>query len=380
MDLAFVRGCAVDNLLALEARGGLRWSKATWETPGAGARFRLLKLASFGEPPVRWFSQVDPAAPGLDPVFRLSERALRAGSRLAGVALPAPEHAPVGDPAAAVRWLQEELAAGGTPFLFTFPSSAIGLCRAALEAAVDLTGAQLTLAGEPITDARLALLRQTGARAVPRYGTIETGPIGYGCLDPVAADDVHLLDDLHALVQPAAGTAGNGLPPTALLVTALHPAAPFVMLNVSLGDQAEIVRRSCGCPMERHGWAFHLHSIRSFEKLSVGGMTFLDAGLVRVLEEVLPHTFGGAPTDYQLLEEEEDGGTQLLRLLVHPRICVDADAVADTFIAALGATPARTRMIEEAWRDAARFRVERAAPLSTRSGKILHLHAGREER
>ena len=278
---------------------------------------------------------------------------------------------------AVVRWLQAVLREGATPFLFTFPSSAVGLCRAALDASTELSGAELTLGGEPITEARLAVIRQTGAHALPRYGSIETGPIGYGCLEPEAPDDVHLLDDLQALIQPLSDAAPDGLPSSSLFVSSLHPASPFVMLNVSLGDQATIVRRSCGCPMERHGWAVHLHSIRSYEKLSVGGMTFLDTGLIRVLEEVLPGRFGGAPTDYQLVEEEAPGGAQLLRLLVHPRLRVDTEVVSEAFLDAIGVSPARVRMIENLWRDAAQFRVEQTAPLSTRAGKILHLHVGR---
>jgi hypothetical protein len=377
MDLAFVRGCAADNVLAFEARNGLSWLKATWETPGAGARFRLLKLASFGAPPVRWFSQVEPSSKGLDTVFRRSDRAMRLGSRLAGVRLPRAEHAPVSDPEPVLRWLQAVLREGSTPFLFAFPSSAVGLCRVALDRSVPLDGVQLTLGGEPITDARLGVVRRAGANAVPRYGSIETGPIGYGCLKPEAADDVHLLEDLHALIQPVGDAPRSGLPSPALFVTSLHPASPFVMLNVSLGDQAAIVRRRCGCPMEEYGWGVHLHSIRSYEKLSVGGMTFLDAGLVRVLEEVLPARFGGTPTDYQLSEEEAPGGEQVLRLLVHPRLRVDTDVVSEAFLAAIAVSSDRAQMIEELWRDAGRFRVERMPPLATRSGKILHLHAKR---
>lgn len=68
-DLAFIRGCSVNTCLTLEARGGAKWLKAIWETPGAGARFRLLKFSSFGAPPVRWFSQLDPTAPGLYPTI-----------------------------------------------------------------------------------------------------------------------------------------------------------------------------------------------------------------------------------------------------------------------------------------------------------------------
>jgi len=92
------------------------------------------------------------------------------------------------------------------------------------------------------------------------------------------------------------------LPSKALLVTSIYlPMAKLILLNVSLGDQAEIERRNCGCPVEKLGWSTHLHSIRSFEKLTAGGMTFVDADLIRTLEEILPARFGGGPTDYQLV-------------------------------------------------------------------------------
>ena len=41
MDLRFVRGCASECALYLEAWGGLDWAKAVWEVPGAGARFTI---------------------------------------------------------------------------------------------------------------------------------------------------------------------------------------------------------------------------------------------------------------------------------------------------------------------------------------------------
>ena len=50
------------------------------------------------------------------------------------------------------------------------------------------------------------------------------------------------------------------------------------------------------------------HTIRSHEKLTAGGMTLLDTDVIRLLDEVLPARFGGAPTDYQLVEHESDDG------------------------------------------------------------------------
>ena len=378
MDLAFVRGCGINACLFLDARGGSDWHKATWETPGAGARFRLLKFSSFGAPAVRWFSQVDPAAPGLHQIFRWSERAMRWGSYLSGVALPRPLHVPLDNPLPIAQWMIEVLRAGGTPHLFTFPSSAVRLCQAACEMGLGLQGAQFLLAGEPITQARLAVVRRTGAQAVPRYGSMECGPIGYGCLAPEAPDDLHLLHDLHALIQPQADDQVNGLPPNALFITSLHPAAPFIFLNVSMGDQAIVAQRQCGCPLERLGWITHLHAIRSYEKLTGAGMTFLDTDVIRVLEEVLPAGFGGAPTDYQLLEEEAEDGEPRLRLLVHPSVGpLDTQKVAATFLEAIGSASPIERVMEFVWRDADLLRVERRVPLTTHSGKILHLHLER---
>jgi hypothetical protein len=178
---------------------------------------------------------------------------------------------------------------------------------------------QMTLSGEPLMPTRLAAVREAGAVARPRYGTVEAGAIGYGCLTPSAADEVHVVRDSHALIQ--AGPQDRPvLPAGALLLSSLRPTAPFVMLNVSLGDEAAQSARACGCPLHALGWTTHLHTIRSFEKLTAAGMTFLDADVVRVLEDVLPARFGGGPTDYQLVETEERDGLPHLRLLVRPEL------------------------------------------------------------
>jgi hypothetical protein len=48
----------------------------------------------------------------------------------------------------------------------------------------------------------------------------------------------------------------------------------------------------------RGGWTRHLHTVRSFEKLTVGGMNLLDLDLIGILDEMLPARFGGGPTHY----------------------------------------------------------------------------------
>jgi hypothetical protein len=129
--------------------------------------------------------------------------------------------------------------------------------------------------------------------------------------------------------------------------------------------------------LEGLGWVTHLHTVRSYEKLTGGGMTFMDTDIIRVLEEEMPARFGGVPTDYQLLEEEADDGRPRLRLVVHPRVGpLNTDAVAEAFLTAIGSVSVRERVMESVWRDADILRVERQMPLTTHAGKILHLHVG----
>jgi hypothetical protein len=145
-----------------------------------------------------------------------------------------------------------------------------------------------------------------------------------------------------------------------------------------MGDQATLRPRACGCPLERLGWTTHLFGVLSREKLTAGGMTFYDVDVVRVLEEVLPGRFGGGPTDYQLVEDETANGESVVRLLVHPAVGpLEADRVAEAFLAAVGTGSDAQRIMGTVWRDAKLIRVERRAPVAVASGKILHLHAPR---
>lgn len=380
MDLAFVRDHAADVALFLDARGGVAWRQALWGVPGGYAMRVVLRLAAAGAPPARWFSQIDPRAPGLHARYRWSARVLRLGSLAAAVPLPAPRFAPLEAPLAVASWMADVLGRGEVPHLFTFPSSAVRLCEAAVEAGLSLRGAQFWLTGEPITARRLGVIAEAGADAVGAYGSSECGgPIAYGCLHPERRTELHLLADLHALVQ--AGTPADGdvdLPPRALLYSSLRAAAPFVLFNVAIGDEATVEPATCGCPLAALGWDTTLREVRSYAKLTAGGMSVLDADMVEALEEALPQRFGGGPTDYQLLEDEDAQGHPRLRLLVHPRLgALDSRVVVETLLGAIGAGHGVERVTELAWRDAGLVRVERKAPVATETGKIRHFHLDR---
>jgi hypothetical protein len=373
MNLSFIRDRAVNACLTLHARAAVEWRKAVWADPG-GCLALSIRFSSFGPPVDRTFSLVDLADPGLDSSYRLGARALAWGSRLSGVPIHAAEHVAVDSPLAIARWIREVRRVGARPHLWTYVSPAVRLCRASAAAGIDLAGAAFTVTGEPVTAARLAAIREVGAEAVADYGSAESGFIGYGCLAAEIPDDVHLFHDLHALLRLDAGEETREMPHGALLVSSLRPSAPIILLNVSMGDRAEVVSRVCDCPLERLGWPTHLHTIRSYEKLTAGGMTFLDTDVILALERVLPGRFGGGPTDYQLVEEETPEAGARIRLLVHPAIGqLEPTDVIETFLTALGSGSPANRMMALHWRQTGVLVLDRQIPRTTLTGKIPHI-------
>lgn len=375
--LAGMRDRAVNMALTLHVRGGSAWRKAIWEMSGIAP---LLWYSASGEPVSRWFTKADLDAPELPRSqawkIRLEAALLTWAGRRSGRSLPRRVYVPVDAPLAIVRWMERTLADGAIPHLWTSTSAAVRVCREAQRAGASLAGAQFTVTGEPVTLARLDAIAQAGAMAVPDYGSADSGgSVSSGCLAPQAPDDVHLFSDLNAVIRADGPTPPRG----ALLLTSLRATSPFIFINLVMGDCAVLTERACGCPLEALGWRTHLHGIRSFEKLTAGGMTFMDTDVVRVLEEVLPQRFGGGPADYQLVEDAADNGQPRLRLFVHPNVGpADAARLMETFLAALAGGSDTERLMVNQLRQERILDVERAAPHATSSGKVLHLWSARE--
>jgi hypothetical protein len=374
-DLEFLRDRAVNSLMVLSAREGLAWRHATWSVPGSDALVPILRLAVAGARPSRWFALVSAAAPGLHPRYRWSARVLSWAWTAAGLGTLRPVPASLEDPAPIVRWILETRRAGSTAHLYGLVSPVVRLCQTVRAAGIDITGTQFTVTGEPLTAARLSAIHQVGAEARPTYASAEAGAIGEGCLRRDAPDDVHVLRDRLAVVQPGPGA--GPLPGEALLISSLRLVGPFVFLNVWLGDQAQLSERRCGCPLETIGWTSHLHSIRSEEKLTAWGMSLLDSDIVRVLEEALPARFGGGPTHYQLVEDASEDGLPRLRLLIHPEVgAVDPAQATAAFLEAIAPGSGGERVTRLMWDQAGAVQVERRAPLVGASGKIHHIYPG----
>jgi len=374
IDLGFVRERAADHLLALDAQNGLGWAHAIWGIPGNTDMVRILELCALGVRPERWFSQVDPGSPSLHPRYRWSIRAMRWSGQALGVRIPKPEYVSPGNPEAILDWLDHVRESGRIPHLITWASGAVRICLAAGRAGRDIAGASLSVGGEPITEAKMDTMRKAGVRVIPRFMAMECGYIAYGCLKPTMPDELHVVADMHAVVQAGEDGSGRGLPPDALLLSSLRPLAPFILLNVSLGDEARILGGSCGCRIEKLGWPLRIGHIRSFEKLTSGGMTFLDSDVIRVLESVLPARFGGSLLDYQLEEGEDADGNPRLSLIVSPSVGpLDSREVRDAFLDAVGAGSSAERVMSLQWRGASTLIIERKTPQFASSGKILHL-------
>jgi hypothetical protein len=372
--LDFVRDRAVNLLLFLEARNGREWRHAVWGVPGTTDLIMLLELAGVGLESLEWFSQVRAGGARLHPRYAWSARLVGWSSRLAGRPLPRPIEAPLDRPLSMARWARDVLDRGLIPHLTTWVTPAVRLGLAAREAGIDLSGLQLTLGGEPLTEARRDLLRASGAVVVPRFLAIETGYIGYGCLDPAASDDNHLIHDFNALIPAGPEGEAAGFSPRAILLTSLRRSAPVILLNVSLGDEADLARRECGCPLGRLGYDRHLSRIRSVERLKSGGMTFLDRDVVPVLEQVLPRLFGGTALDYQLVESEGPDGTPEVVIVAAPSLGpLDEGKVAAAFLEAVGRGSGAERIASLQWQTAGTVRVERRVPETTATGKIRHL-------
>ena len=381
IDFAHLRDRAANFVLTLGARGGLGWDHGYWHVPGSLAMMHILETLAFDRPARKWFSQLDVDDPALHPRYRWSAQAMRWECAMLGVRLPPMEHVSFHDPSPILDWFVATRRAGRIPHLKTYASSAVLLSQAVQAAGLDLGGVQMTVSGEPLTGTRREAIQRSGARAVQRAGSGELGPIGYGCLTPADAGDLHHYRDFHVLLQPGPGGCPAGLRPRSLLFTTLRASTRLVLLNASVGDEAEVVDGDCGCPLAGLGWTTRLRGLRSHEKLTTGGMGFLDLDVVRILEDVLPRRFGGGPTDFQLVEMEGEAGEPQVRLLVHPALGpLDARAVVDAFLEAIGPGSGVERVMALQWRESRSLIVERRPPLRNAVGKVQHLHRERRGR
>jgi hypothetical protein len=247
----------------------------------------------------------------------------------------------------------------------------VRVCLAAREHGIDISGSVFQVVGEPYTQAKADVIEAAGARAINRYAMAEVGKIAQGCAAPAELDDLHLFTDKMAAIQRK-NAAGVPL----LVLTTVLPSCPKIMLNAESGDFATLSRRECGCPLGELGWSTHMTGLGAYDKLTSEGVTFMGSELYRLLEEELPARFGGATTDYQLVEEEDEQGLPRVSLLVRPSVgAIDEAQVVTAVMDALKHYPTGGGgMMTDQWRQGSILRVVRRDPYTTTSAKVLPLH------
>ncbi|HXJ84786.1 MAG TPA: hypothetical protein VMS64_39610 [Candidatus Methylomirabilis sp.] len=384
IDLNLLAHESAYDYVFLSAVDALTRPMGLWRpVPPAGAGMKiLLRHARIGMRAERWFSQAVLSRAPRNLRYYAFTRYVVAWSALCRRRLPSPEYVPLEQAVVVARWLAEKAAAGTPAYLEANAGAAVRVCVAAQEHGLDITDTLFRIGGEPFTEARARIIAGAGARAFCHYNMGEAGRLGIACSMPKALDDVHVAMDKIALLQRDRRPVASGDSVGALYCSTLHPAAPKIMLNVEVGDHGVLSERSCGCPLGELGFTQHLQGIRSYEKLTSEGMQFTGSEVLRLVEEVLPGRFGGGPTDYQFVEEEE-GGLSRISLVVSPRVgTVDESQVVDTVLQALGSPPRATGghwLMAEYWRGANALRVVRREPYVTAAAKILPLHVIRRD-
>lgn len=297
-------------------------------------------------------------------------------SYLSGRPVHRPQFVPRDQPLPVVKWLAANVARGTPALLACASSLAIRVCAYAKEHGFDLSGTLFEVGGEPFTEAKAAVLESVGAAARVHYTMRESNGVGRSCAAPNELDEVHLLSDTLALIQREKVTSSGAVVP-AVVLTGLFPDFPKVMLNIESGDYARVFERDCGCPFEAIGYTTHLSQIRSYEKLTSDGVTFLGTLLYDLVETVLPARFGGTIGDYQLAEEEDESGVRRVSIVVAPDLGeVEEAAVVETVLENLRSShELGGELMADQWRQAGTLRVVRREPFQTNTMKVPPLYS-----
>jgi len=358
-----------------------------WFPAGLGL-YIVLSEIKLGKAPLRWFSQVDWTFQlSNKPMGRLRDQLMEAATRIIcltrGVRFPRPEYVPLDETEKVVDFLAELSKKHRKFCVKTYPSSALRAAKIAREKGKSIRGAYFLIGGEPVTEAKKIEIERSGAKVVPNYSSMEAGYMSIGCGSPKVPDDTHILADGTALIQHRRKVASIGCEVDSNLVTTFLPKASKVLLNVEMGDTGVLEGRGCGCGWERLGFLGHIHTIRSFEKMTGEGMTMLNSDILRIVEEVLPARFGGSMTDYQILEEEDEGGVTSVKLLVSPELGgLDEKKILSVLVQELraaGKGGGSSNLSLDVWVQNNTLKIVREYPKTTAVGKIFTFQIGRKE-
>jgi len=385
IDFDYLHQRSLYDAFLLHLHGCLEAPIANWFPvfPGAPGINSSLRFAHIGNPAQRWFSQVAEDQVQVNWEKRWGTKTIFAVHRLYGCRLAEPEYVGLNDAHRVAQWASQALNEHPNCVIYTFAASAVRVCIAAAEANLNLKGAKFLVTGEPLTPHKKREIESTGAVAIPVYGISEAGVVAAGCNEAHSqSDHCHLYKDTTAIITHQQVVPNFDLCLDSYLFTSLLYESPKFLLNVGMGDFGDLSSEACNCGFGELGFDTSLSNIRSYEKLTGEGVTFVDTDFVRIIEKDLPETFGGKSTDYQLIEEEDSKGFTHLHLLVSPRVGkVNEGEMLNRFLALLQrgeASPESwAQSGTEMWRQSSMVRIRRDFPVCTRSGKILPFQLGK---
>jgi hypothetical protein len=337
-----------------------------------------LRFAHIGNRVERWFSQVAEDKSWLTWERRWGMKLLFAIHKLNGCELAQPEFVGLNEAKKVAEWAARAVQKSGRCVVYTFAASAVRVCAAAAEANLDIQGTRFLVTGEPLTPHKKREIEAVGAFAVPVYGVSEAGVIAAGCNHRDAeSDSCHLYKDSSALITHRTAVPFLDQSIDSFLLTGVLRESPKVLLNVGMGDFGNISMEPCNCEYGLAGFDIKLSGIRSYEKLTGEGVTFVNTDFIETIEKELPERFGGQSTDYQLVETEDEHGLPRLRLLVSPRLgALDEKEIGNQFLEFLKHAESQNwaHVGTNMWKQTNTLQVEREYPIATISGKILPFH------
>lgn len=343
--------------------------------PAGEGLFFNIRFTAMGNPPVKWFSPIDRRyiKPSLSNRFKTSSTILAA--RLRGMKMRGPEFVDMRDTVRIIKWIHSNLDRASGFAVVTYASSALRMIIEAKKENLSLGESVFWLMGEPLTEKIYSEILSHGCRAYSLYGCNELMLIGQGCANPSFPDDMHFCKDKLAVIQDKKFVDRLDTKVNSFYFSTILETSPKIFLNTETGDYGIVEKRNCGCGFEDIGFDLHIHSVRSFEKLTAEGATFFGNDVIELIQDTLPAEFGGCATDFQLVEEWEEDGFRKLCLYVSPDVgSIDEQNISKTVLKALMDDSDIHTYSAVYWDRGETLKLKRKNPIPTARGKILPLH------
>jgi len=339
--------------------------------PSAWGLSNCLRAARYGEPFEKWYAIGGSLRDSGH--YRAVTRTLVLLAKAMGAKVPMPVYLKPNDFSPAAEWIARKRQQGVSCHVRGTVSSCVRVAAAALDKGLDIEGTVFIGGGEALTDAKRQTVESAGAQIFPTYFISEIGLIGFACRQMTAGNCVHIHRDSVAVISYRRKAPLSDFEVDSLLFTTLLPFSPRLLINAEMDDAGILGPAPCNCTYQKAGFSLQVGGIYSYGKMTGQGITLVGSDVVHILEERLPKRFGGAPGDYQLVEEETPRQTQIF-LRVSPRVqAASADRIRKGFFEEVRRLYGGS-LTQRHWQHTEALQVIFGEPFMTPSGKILPLH------